>query len=79
MSGRCEPPSSASCERPGRPVVSEANSYGLFVASNGKLKRLETMRMRVPDTRIALGGLITKPSPVTLPDGKLSFIAFSAI
>ena len=60
----------------GVPSYPKPNSYGLFVASNGELKRLETMRMRVPDTRIALGGLITKPSPVTLPDGKLSFIAF---
>jgi hypothetical protein len=58
------------------PSHSVPDSYGLFVVSDGQLKRLESMRMRVPDTRIALGGLIPKPSPVTLPGGKLSFIVY---
>ncbi len=51
-------------------------TYGLYVVSDDQLARLEPMRMRVPDTRIALPGLITKPSPVVVPDGPLSFIVY---
>ncbi len=52
------------------------DAYGLFAVSGGQLTRLESMRIRIPDTRVALPGLITKPSPVTLPDGRLFFIAY---
>ena len=52
------------------------DTYGLYAVSNGQLTRLEPLRVRVPDTRIALPGLITKPSPASVPDGHLSFIAY---
>jgi len=52
------------------------DSYGLYAVSGGQLTRLEPLRLRVPDTRIALPGLITKPSTVSVSDGHLTFIAY---
>ncbi|HEY7298231.1 MAG TPA: hypothetical protein VH684_09885 [Xanthobacteraceae bacterium] len=52
------------------------DSYGLYVVSGGRLTRLESMHIRIPDARIAIAGLITKPGPVKLPDGHLSFLAY---
>jgi hypothetical protein len=52
------------------------DSYGLYAVSGGQLTRLEPLRLRVPDTRIALPGLITKPSAVSVSDGRLTFIGY---
>ena len=52
------------------------DTYGLYAVSNGQLTRLEPLRYRVPDTRIALPGLVTKPSSISMPDGHLNFIAY---
>jgi hypothetical protein len=52
------------------------DSYGLYAVNNGRLTRLEPMGVRIPDAQIALPALITKPSPVTLPDGRVRFIAY---
>ena len=38
--------------------------------------RLEPMNIRLPDSRIALPGLITKPATVVVPHGTLSFVAY---
>lgn len=52
------------------------DSYGLYAVSGGQLTRIDPMHIRVPDTRIALPALITKPSAVSVPDGHLTFIAY---
>jgi hypothetical protein len=52
------------------------DSYGLYAVNGGRLTRVESMHIRVPDARIALPGLITTPSPVVVPDGRLRFIAY---
>jgi len=52
------------------------DTYGLYALADGHLTRLEPLRNRVPDTTIALPGVITTPSVNTLADGHLSFVAF---
>jgi hypothetical protein len=52
------------------------DSYGLYAVNGGQLTHLESMHIRIPDPRIAFAGLIIKPSSVTLPDGRLSFVAY---
>ena len=51
-------------------------SYGLYVVSNGQLTRLEAMQTPVPNPRIAISGLITRPSPVVVPNGRVFFVAY---
>lgn len=57
-------------------AVQLPTAYGIYAASDGNLIRLESMRMRVPDPRIAIPSVITKPSQVVLPDGQISFVAY---
>ncbi|MCL2713427.1 MAG: hypothetical protein FWD68_02210 [Alphaproteobacteria bacterium] len=52
------------------------DTYGLYALTNGRLARLEPLRNRVPDTTIALPGLITTPSTTSLADGHPAFVAF---
>jgi hypothetical protein len=59
-----------------RPATSLPNTYGIFAISDGRLIRLEPTNIRVPDSRIAFSGLITKPPTVVVPDGRLSFVAY---
>jgi len=61
--------------RPASPLLLP-DSYGLYAVSDGQLTRLRPLRMSVPNARIANAGLITKPSPVVVPNGHLSFIAY---
>ena len=58
---------------PGFPVPS---SYGVFALDGGKLTELEPLPIRVPDPRVAISGVITAPSPTTLPDGHVHFVIF---
>ena len=58
---------------PGFPVPS---SYGVFALDGGKLTELEPLPIRVPDPRVAISGVITAPSPTTLPDGQVQFVVF---
>jgi len=52
------------------------DTYGLYALTDGRLTRLDPLRNRVPDTTIALPGLITTPSTTLLANGHLAFIAF---
>ena len=52
------------------------DSYGFYAVVDGQLTRLEPSRLRPSDTRIAIAGVITKPSPVTVPNGHIAFIAY---
>jgi len=58
------------------PLRSLPTTYGIFASSNGRLVRLEPMNIRLPDSRIAVSGLITKPATVIVPFGSLSFVAY---
>ncbi len=51
-------------------------AYGVYAVSAGKLSELETLPIRVPDARVAISATISKPSAVTVPAGKLSFVVF---
>jgi hypothetical protein len=55
------------------PVPSE---YGAFALSNGRLRELELLSMRVPDPRVAISAVISTPSRTHLPVGELQFIVF---
>jgi hypothetical protein len=52
------------------------DSYGFYAVSDGQVTRLESLHIRVPDSRIALPGLISRPSLAILPNGRLFFIAY---
>lgn len=51
-------------------------AYGVYAIGNAGLTQLEPLQMRVPDARIAISSIITKPSQAVLPDGSISFIAY---
>jgi hypothetical protein len=50
--------------------------YGVYAVSAGKLYELDQLAMRVPDPRVRISAMISDPSHVTVPDGKLSFVIF---
>jgi hypothetical protein len=50
--------------------------YGIYAISSGELFGLEALPGRAPDPRIALSAVITKTSRTTLPDGRVSFVAY---
>jgi len=50
--------------------------YGVYAVNNGKLYELEPLAMRVPDPRVAISAMISNPSRVTIPDGKIKFVVY---
>ena len=50
--------------------------YGVYAVGAGKLYELDQLAMRVPDPRVRISAMITEPSHVTVPDGKLNFVIF---
>jgi hypothetical protein len=48
----------------------------VYAASEGKLYELDPLPLKVPDARIAISAIITNPTEVTLPGGKLQFVIF---
>lgn len=60
-------------EKPDFPLPS---IYGVYALSEGKLYELEPLAMRVPDPRVAISAMISSPSQVTIPNGKLAFIIY---
>jgi hypothetical protein len=51
-------------------------SYGVYAVDQGKLTDLATLPIKVPDPRVAISAMIATPSPSSLPDGKVQFVAF---
>lgn len=51
-------------------------SYGVYAVNDGKLYELDALSLKVPDPRVAISALISDPSHVTVPDGKLRFVLF---
>lgn len=58
---------------PGIPIPSE---YGAYALSKGQLTEIDVLPMRVPDPRVAISPVISTPSRVHLPAGKLEFVVF---
>lgn len=58
------------------PARSLPTTYGIFASSNGRMIRLEPMNIRLPDSRIAVSVLTTKPGTAVVPHGPLSFVAY---
>jgi hypothetical protein len=50
--------------------------YGVYAVSRGKLYGLQSLAMKVPDPRVAISAMISNPSRLTLPDGKVAFIVY---
>jgi hypothetical protein len=51
-------------------------AYGVYAVDQGKLTDLATLPIKVPDPRVAISAMIATPSPSSLPDGKVQFVAF---
>ncbi len=62
--------------RPSAPSIPLPIEYGTYVLSNGQLTELDLLPIRVPDPRVAISPLISTPSRIHLPSGKLEFIVF---
>jgi hypothetical protein len=60
-------------EEPAQPLP---RVYGIYALSNGELFELEALPGRAPDPRIALSAVINKTSRTTLPNGRVSFVAY---
>jgi hypothetical protein len=50
--------------------------YGIYAVSDGKLFELQPLQGRVPDARIFMSAVISKPSQTVLPSGQVTFIVF---
>ena len=50
--------------------------YGIYAVSDGKLFELEALPGRVPDQRIFMSAIISKPSKTVIEDGRIFFVAF---
>jgi hypothetical protein len=50
--------------------------YGVYGVSDGKLTELESFPIKVPDQRVAISAMISKPSATTFPNGRLAFVVF---
>ena len=58
------------------PTIPSPGAYGIYALTDGKLTELEPLPIRVPDQRIAISAIISSPSSIKLPNGRLQFIAF---
>jgi hypothetical protein len=50
--------------------------YGVYAVSGGKLFTLDPLPIKVPDPRVGISAMITEPSHVTVPDGKMAFVLY---
>jgi hypothetical protein len=66
----------AAAVRPSTPDIPIPSEYGAYAISQGQLNELTLFPIRVPDERIAISSVITKPSQTHLPAGKLEFVIF---
>jgi hypothetical protein len=59
--------------QPSMPLPTE---YGAYALNEGRLIELPQLSMRVPDPRVAISPVISTPSQIHLPNGKLEFLIF---
>jgi len=50
--------------------------YGVYAVSGGKLFALDPFPIKVPDARVGISAMISEPSHITIPDGKLAFVLY---
>jgi hypothetical protein len=50
--------------------------YGVYAENEGKLLQLASLPIRVPDPRVAISAMISKPAPTTIANGKIAFVVF---
>ena len=62
--------------RPAVPGIPLPNAYGVYAISDGHLVDLDLLPISVPDPRVALSTVISKPGRVHLPAGPLQFLVF---
>jgi hypothetical protein len=62
--------------RPSGPGFPVPSVYGVYAISNKQLTMLEALPLKVPDPRVAISAVITKPSHAHLPVGPLQFVVF---
>jgi hypothetical protein len=60
----------------GMPDFELPTVFGVYAVNDGKLFQLDTLPIRVPDQRVAISAMISKPSPTTIPSGKIAFVVF---
>jgi hypothetical protein len=65
-----------SAGRSGAPDFELPTVYGVYALSEGKLLQLESLPIKVPDPRVAISAMISKPSPTTIQGGKIAFVVF---
>lgn len=58
------------------PDIPQPEAYGIYALNDGRLYELEPLPGRVPDQRVFMSAMITKPSQTTVPDGRISFVAY---
>jgi hypothetical protein len=58
------------------PSIPLPTEYGAFALSEGRLIELPQLAMRVPDPRVAISPVISTPSQIHFPAGKLEFVIF---
>jgi hypothetical protein len=61
---------------PARADFPMPNSYGAYAVIDGKLIDLDVFPIVVPDPRVAISGMFSKPSEVHIPAGPLQFVIF---
>jgi hypothetical protein len=62
--------------RPARRDFPIPNSYGAYAVIDGKLIDLAVFPIMVPDSRVAISGMFSKPSEIHIPAGPLQFVIF---
>ena len=50
--------------------------YGVYAVSGGTLFALDPFPIKVPDPRVGISAMISEPSHVTVPAGKLAFVLY---
>ena len=55
---------------------SPPTAYGVYAVSGEKLFALDPLPIKVPDSRVGISAMISEPSHVTVPNGKLAFVIF---
>jgi hypothetical protein len=51
-------------------------AYGVYAVSGEKRFALDLLPIKVPDSRVGISAMISEPSHVTVPNGKLSFVIY---
>lgn len=76
LANKAGDPQSNGTLRPAGSDFPMPNSYGAYAVIDGKLIDLDVFPIVVPDPRVAISGMFSKPSEVHIPAGPLRFVIF---